>query len=244
VDADRYLIVLPTYNERDNLPRVVDAIAAVRQALPMPGDVLVVDDGSPDGTGKVADELAAEHPWVSVLHRTEKRGLGPAYLAGFRRALAGGAEYVATMDADFSHDPRDLPMLLAALAENDVAIGSRYVPGGGIRHWGRLRRGISRGGTLYARGVLGVPVRDLTSGFKCFRREVLEAIDLDRISSVGYAFQIETVYRALAAGFRVCEVPIVFSDRTRGGSKMSRGIVLEAVAKVPALRVRALRGRL
>ena len=206
--------------------------------------VLVVDDSSPDGTGAAADALARELPWLDVLHRPEKRGLGPAYVAAFRRLLAEGAALVVQMDCDLSHDPVDVPRLVAATTEADVAVGSRYVAGGGVRNWGLLRRTLSRFGTRYARGLLGVPVRDLTSGFKCYRREVLEAIRLDEIGSKGYAFQIETTYRALRAGFRVVEVPIVFSDREAGGSKMSRTIVVEAAVKVPVLRLRAAIGRL
>jgi dolichol-phosphate mannosyltransferase len=206
--------------------------------------VVVIDDGSPDGTGELADRLAAELPFVDVLHRAEKQGLGPAYLAGFRHALAGGAELVFEMDCDRSHDPSDVPRLRAAAQEADLVLGSRYVEGGAIRNWGIVRRLVSAGGSLYARLVLGVPVRDLTGGFKCYRRRVLEHIDLDAVRSRGYAFQIETTYRALRAGFRVVEVPITFVDREVGGSKMSRAIVLEAIWKVPALRLRALRGTL
>jgi dolichol-phosphate mannosyltransferase len=203
-----------------------------------------VDDNSPDGTGELADALARTVPSLSVLHRPAKEGLGPAYVAGFLAALATEADLVITMDCDFSHDPVDVPRLLAAAEEADVAVGSRYVSGGGVRNWGVLRRSISRGGCLYAQIILGVAVRDLTGGFKCYRRRVLEEIRLERISSKGYAFQIETTYRALRAGFRVAEVPIVFTDRETGRSKMSRGIVLEAIARVPALRLRAAFGRL
>jgi len=207
--------------------------------------VLVIDDSSPDGTGEAAEALARELDFVDVLHRERKEGLGPAYLAGFRQALAGGAELVLEMDCDFSHDPADVPRLIATVEKDtDVALGSRYVPGGGTRDWGVVRRAVSRAGALYARALLGLPVQDPTSGFKCYRREVLERIDLDRIASRGYAFQIETVYRAVRAGFRVAEIPITFSDRELGGSKMSRTIVLEAVWRVPALRLRALLGRL
>jgi dolichol-phosphate mannosyltransferase len=206
--------------------------------------VLVIDDNSPDGTGELADRLAETLDYVSVLHRPEKEGLGPAYLAGFRRALAEGAELVLEMDCDFSHDPNDVPRLLAAAADADVVLGSRYVPGGGVRNWGLLRRFISAGGSWYARVLLQVRVRDLTGGFKCYRRSVLEAIDLDAIHAKGYAFQIETTYRALRAGFRVVEVPITFVDREIGGSKMSRAIVAEAIWKVPLLRLAALAGRL
>jgi dolichol-phosphate mannosyltransferase len=232
------VVCLPTYNERENIGRMVSALADKGVS------VLVIDDNSPDGTGELADRLAAEHSFVEVLHREHKEGLGPAYLAGFRRALAGGADLVLEMDADFSHDPADVPRLIRRARDADVVLGSRYVEGGSIADWGRLRRVVSAGGSLYARVVLGVKVRDLTGGFKCFRREVLEALDLDAITSRGYAFQIETTYRALRAGFRVVEIPIVFADRERGGSKMSRRIVLEAIWKVPALRLRALWRRL
>ena len=235
----RAVVCLPTYNERENLEPMLRAL----------GDkdvhVLVIDDNSPDGTGELADRLAAGLDYVEVLHRDRKEGLGPAYLAGFHRALSGDAELVLEMDCDFSHDPNDVPRLIAAVADGaDVALGSRYVPGGGVRNWGLLRRVISAGGSLYARVVLGVQVRDLTGGFKCYRRSVLETIDLNSIHSKGYAFQIETTYRALRAGFGVVEVPITFADREVGGSKMSRAIVLEAIWKVPALRLRALSGRL
>jgi dolichol-phosphate mannosyltransferase len=225
------VVCLPTYNERENLERMVRALGerGVR--------VLVIDDGSPDGTGELADRLAADLPFVSVLHRKRKEGLGPAYLAGFRRALAEGAQLILEMDCDFSHDPADVPRLISAAGEADLVLGSRYVDGGEIRNWGLLRRAISRWGSLYAQVILGVGVRDLTGGFKCYRREVLERIDLDAIRSKGYAFQIETTYRALRAGFRVQEVPIMFVDRVEGGSKMSRRIVLEAIWKVPALRL-------
>jgi dolichol-phosphate mannosyltransferase len=231
-------VCLPTYNERDNLERMVRALGRhdVR--------VLVIDDDSPDGTGAIADRLAAELPYVEVLHRPRKEGLGPAYVAGFRAALENGAELVLEMDCDFSHDPADVPRLIGAAADADLVLGSRYVRGGRIGNWGALRRLVSVGGSLYARVVLGSSIRDLTGGFKCYRRAVLETIDLDAVSSRGYAFQIETTYRALRAGFRVVEIPITFLDREVGGSKMSRAIVLEAIWKVPALRLAALRGRL
>lgn len=217
----------------------------LRALVPLGVRVLVIDDNSPDGTGELADRLAAELEGVSVLHRARKEGLGPAYLAGFREALRSDAEYVVEMDCDFSHDPRDLPRLVEACqAGADVALGSRYVEGGGTRNWGLGRRIVSAGGSLYARTLLGVPIRDLTGGFKCFRRAVLERLDLDAIHAKGYAFQIETTYRALRAGFRVVEVPILFTDRARGSSKMSRSIVLEAAVRVPALRLAALAGRL
>ena len=232
-------VCLPTYNERENVERMVRALVAEGV------HVLVVDDSSPDGTGEVADRLAEELEQVAVLHRAEKEGLGPAYLAGFRRALADGAELVLAMDCDFSHDPRDVPRRIAA-AENgaDLVLGSRYVPGGRIPNWGLLRRFISRGGCVYAQLWLQTRLRDLTGGFKCYRRAVLETIDLDAIESRGYAFQIEGTYRTLRKGFRVVEVPITFVDREEGGSKMSKAIVLEAIWKVPALRLAALAGRL
>jgi dolichol-phosphate mannosyltransferase len=232
-------VCLPTYNERENLEKMVRALE------PHGVRVLVVDDNSPDGTGEIADRLAAELDFVSVLHRPRKEGLGPAYLAGFRQALADGAAYVLELDCDFSHDPADVPRLLAACeAGADLALGSRYVPGGGTENWGLTRRIVSWGGSFYARVLLGVRIRDLTGGFKCFRRAVLETLDLDAIHSKGYAFQIETTYRVLRKGFRVAEVPIRFVDRTEGHSKMSRAIVLEAVWKVPLLRLSALTGKL
>ena len=239
--AVRRVICLPTYDERENLEPMVRALGD----LGLEGlEVLVVDDASPDGTGEIADRLAAELPWVHVLHRERKEGLGPAYLAGFARALELGADFVFEMDCDFSHDPADVPRLAAATEEADLVLGSRYVAGGGTRNWGLVRRFISRGGSLYAQVLLGLGIRDLTGGFKCYRRVVLETIDLDAIDSRGYAFQIETTYRAIRAGFRVVEVPITFSDREVGGSKMSRSIVLEAIWKVPLLRLCALTGRM
>ena len=229
---DRACVVLPTYNERENLPEIVPAILSAAPEL----DVLVVDDNSPDGTGLLADQLAVREPRVRVLHRERKEGLGRAYLAGFQRALAGGYGRILEMDADFSHDPARLPALLAASREADLVLGSRYVPGGGTVNWGIGRRALSRGGSFYARTILGLGVRDLTGGFKCFRREVLERIDLSTVSSAGYAFQIELTWRALRAGFQVVEVPIVFADRRVGQSKMSRAIVLEALWKVWLIR--------
>lgn len=205
--------------------------------------MLVIDDSSPDGTGEIADRLAAELRPVEVLHRPRKEGLGRAYLAGFRSALADGAELVLEMDCDFSHDPRDVPRLLAAVEGADLALGSRYVAGGSVGNWGAWRRLLSSGASVYARLLLGVGIRDLTGGFKCYRRHVLERIDLDSITSRGYAFQIETTYRALRRGFRVVEIPITFVDRAVGGSKMSRAIVLEAIWKVPLLRLGTLVGR-
>jgi dolichol-phosphate mannosyltransferase len=239
VQVPRAVVCLPTYNERENLEPMLRALGdkGVR--------VLVIDDNSPDGTGELADRLAQELGYVDVLHRERKEGLGPAYLAGFRHALASEAELLLEMDCDFSHDPDDVPRLIAAVADGaDLALGSRYVPGGGVRNWGLVRRLISAGGSSYARIILGVKVRDLTGGFKCYRRAVLEAIDLDAVDSKGYAFQIETTYRALRAGFEVFEVPITFADREVGGSKMSKAIVAEAIWKVPGLRLKALLGRI
>ena len=232
-------ICLPTYNERENLEPMLRALE------PYGTRVLVIDDSSPDGTGELADRLSRELDFVSVLHRERKEGLGPAYLAGFRRALDDGADHILEMDCDFSHDPADVPRLIAACEGGaGLALGSRYVEGGGTVNWGLARRLVSAGGSLYARLLLGVRIRDLTGGFKCYRRDVLERIDLDAIHSKGYAFQIETTYRTLRAGFTVVEVPITFADRTVGHSKMSRTIFLEAVKKVPALRLAALMGRL
>jgi dolichol-phosphate mannosyltransferase len=233
----RIWIVMPTYNEAPNIEAILRATTAELDRL-VPGEyrVLVVDDSSPDGTGQIADRMALELDPVEVLHREQKSGLGQAYLAGFSRALAAGAQLVMEMDSDFSHDPRYLGALLAAADDADLVLGSRYVPGGGVRDWGLVRRLISRGGGLYARVILGVHVRDLTGGFKCIRREVLEAIELESVRAEGYVFQIEVTYRALRAGFRVREVPIVFRDRTAGSSKMSARIALEAMWLVPRLR--------
>lgn len=234
--AVRATICLPTYNELANLEPMVRAL----QPMLRDGDrVLVVDDGSPDGTGAAADRLAVELPFVDVLHRPRKEGLGPAYLAGFTRALADGAELVLEIDCDFSHDPADVPRLIAAAEGGaDLVLGSRYVEGGAVSDWGLLRRAISRGASLYTAAFLRMGVKDPTGGFKCFRRKVLETLDLGAITSKGYAFQIETTYRAKRAGFTVVEVPIAFADRTRGRSKMSRAIVLEAIWRVPLLRLR------
>jgi dolichol-phosphate mannosyltransferase len=226
-------VVLPTYNEATNIEPLV---AAARAKLPTSAQILIVDDNSPDGTGEIASRLAEEDSAIHFLHRPAKEGLGPAYIAGFRKALAGGAGLIVEMDADFSHEPAYLPRLLEAAERADLAIGSRYVPGGGVNDWGALRRAISRGGSTYARFVLGVGIRDLTGGFKCFRREVLEAIDLGAVRARGYAFQVEMTYRAIELGFDVVEVPIVFRDREAGSSKMSRSIVLEAIWRVPMLR--------
>jgi dolichol-phosphate mannosyltransferase len=229
-------LILPTYNEAENVEPMVLAARAQLRA----GDrILVVDDNSPDGTGAIADRLAQEIEGVEVLHRPGKQGLGRAYLAGFAHALAGGAELILEMDCDFSHDPADLPRLIAAAEGGaDLVLGSRYVDGGDVTDWGVLRRLVSRGGSWYARVVLGVNVRDLTGGFKCFRRSVLEALNLETVHADGYGFQIELTYRTIQAGFRVVEIAIVFRDRRAGQSKMNARIALEAVWKVPALRRR------
>jgi dolichol-phosphate mannosyltransferase len=231
-------LILPTYNEAENIERIVAAALPQLAATGLEHRILVVDDGSPDGTGQIADRLASENPAVEVLHRTSKEGIGPAYLAGFRHALAGGADLLMEMDSDFSHDPADIPRLVAAADRADLVLGSRYVPGGGVTDWGLLRRLISRGGSLYARLLLGIPIADLTGGFKCFRRSVLETLDLSGVGTDGYGFQIEVTYRAVKAGFRVEEVPIVFRDRRAGTSKMSAKIAVEAFWKVPLLRFR------
>lgn len=231
-------LILPTYDEAENLERIVRMVLPRLAETGFGHRVLVVDDGSPDGTGAIADRLAAELDAVSVLHRTRREGLGRAYLEGFARALAGGADRVVQMDADLSHDPADLPRLVAATERADLAIGSRYVPGGRIEGWGRGRRLLSRGGSWYAGRVLGADVADLTGGFKCFRRATLEAIGLHRVRANGYAFQIELTHRALRAGCTVVELPIVFRERDLGASKMTLGIALEAVWRVPALRLR------
>ncbi len=233
-------LILPTYDEAENVEAIVRAADAVLAAAAPEGHrILVVDDGSPDGTGQIADRLALELPAVRVLHRTERAGLGPAYLAGFNRALEEGAGFVLEMDADFSHDPADLARLLdATRGPADLALGSRYVPGGSVSDWGWQRRWISRGGSWYARTVLGLGVQDLTGGFKCFRAEVLRAIDLPTVRSAGYAFQVELTYRAIRQGFRIREVPITFRDRQLGTSKMGWHIAAEAVVLVPGLRRR------
>jgi dolichol-phosphate mannosyltransferase len=233
-------LVLPTFDEAENLEPFVGAVLT---KLPPSSRILIVDDNSPDGTGEIADRLAAEHESVAVLHRPGKEGLGPAYIAGFRVALVAGAGLILEMDSDFSHAPAYLPRLLDAAERADLVIGSRYVPGGGVGDWGAVRRAISRGGSAYARRVLGVGVRDLTGGFKCFRREVLEAIDLNAVRTRGYAFQVELTYRAIELGFEVVEVPIVFRDRRVGASKMSRSIVVEAIFELPLLRFGGRHGR-
>ena len=231
-------LILPTYNEAKNIEAIVLTSLEQLATTGLEHTILVVDDGSPDGTGEIADRLAGEHPEVRVMHRPQKLGLGRAYLAGFQDALAHGAELILEMDSDFSHDPADLPRLIAAAGAADLVLGSRYVPGGGVENWRGIRRALSRGGSWYARMVLGVPVRDLTGGFKCFNRRVLEGIDLDAVHADGYGFQIELTYRATQAGFTVTEVPIRFRERREGHSKMTAKIALEAVWKVPALRLR------
>jgi dolichol-phosphate mannosyltransferase len=231
-------LILPTYNEAENVEAVVRASLDRLEEVGGSHTVLIVDDSSPDGTGRIADRLAEELSAVRVLHRGAKEGLGRAYLAGFATALADGAELIMEMDADFSHDPADIPRLVAAAGAADLVLGSRYVPGGGVENWGLLRRAVSWGGCTYARVLLGVPVRDLTGGFKCFNRRVLEGVDLSGVHANGYGFQIELTYRAVKAGYSVAEVPILFRERRIGQSKMTARIALEAVWKVPALRLR------
>jgi dolichol-phosphate mannosyltransferase len=231
-------LILPTYNEAENIEALVRAALVQLERTGIGHTILVVDDGSPDGTGLIAERLSEELEPVRVLHRPRKEGLGRAYLAGFAIALEAGAELVLEMDSDFSHDPADLPRLIAAADTADLVLGSRYVPGGGVTEWGSVRRLLSRGGSAYARILLGVPVRDLTGGFKCFHRRVLEAIELEDVHADGYGFQIELTYKAVRAGFSVTEVPILFRERRVGSSKMTARIALEAVWKVPALRLR------
>jgi dolichol-phosphate mannosyltransferase len=231
-------LILPTYNEAENIEPLVRAVLPQLASAGHEHTVLIVDDNSPDGTGAIADRLAEELAQVRVLHRPQKQGLGRAYLAGCGVALAEGADLILEMDSDFSHDPADVPRLLAATGAADLVLGSRYVPGGGVEDWGIVRRILSRGGSAYARLLLGVPVRDLTGGFKCFHRRVLETIDLDDVHADGYGFQIELTYRTVQAGFTVAEVPITFRERRVGRSKMTARIALEAVWKVPALRLR------
>ncbi|MGA7395987.1 MAG: polyprenol monophosphomannose synthase [Solirubrobacterales bacterium] len=226
-------VILPTYEEAENIRPMVEAL---KPKLAADDHILIVDDSSPDGTGRIADELAAEDKMVVVLHRQIKEGIGPAYLAGFKVALDGGADLIIQMDADFSHDPAYLPRLIAGSELADLVIGSRYVPGGGITEWGQVRRLISRGGSIYSRAVLGTDIRDMTGGFKCFRRKVLETIPFNEVAASGYSFQVEMTYRVIKAGFSVMEVPITFRERQAGDSKMSTSIVAEAAWKVPAMR--------
>ncbi len=225
---DVVLICMPTYNEKDNIRRITAAIFDVVPDV----NILIIDDGSPDGTGDIADELASADERIHVLHRSEKAGLGPAYIAGFRWAIDRGYGYIFEMDADFSHQPKYLPGMIAALQEHDVAIGSRYVTGGGTENWGLIRKLISRGGGIYARTILGVKIQDLTAGFIGWRANVLEAIDLDTVEASGYVFQIEMKYRADQRGFKIIELPITFPDRTVGESKMSTSIAMEAITRV------------
>jgi len=237
----RTLVVTPTYNEKDNLHRFVDA---VRGALP-DADLLVVDDNSPDGTGQIADAIAAKDSHVRVMHRAGKQGLGTAYIQAFTRGMAEGYDRFFEMDADLSHDVRYLPDFVRALDDGaDIVIGSRNIPGGGVEGWGLGRHVISKGGSLYSRTILGLGVKDLTSGYKAFTRRALEAIDLQDVHSNGYSFQIELTYRAVRRGMRVKEVPIVFVDRTAGHSKMSRKIFVEAIGMVWKLRLDGLRGKI
>ena len=234
--------MLPTYQEAANVVPMLEAILGVADRRRLDLQIIIVDDSSPDGTADLADGVARRDDRVAVVRRANKDGIGPAYLAGFRVALSRGAERIVEMDCDFSHDPETLPALIAAADRADLVLGSRYVPGGGVARWGFIRRMISRGGCLYAQAILGVPVRDLTGGFKCFRREVLESIRLEDVAAHGYGFQVEVTYRALLAGFEVVEIPITFTERERGESKMSGRIVLEAALLVPRLRMR--RGQL
>ena len=227
----RSVVLMPTYNEADNITRIAPMVLASA-----PVDLMILDDASPDGTGALAATLARAEPRLQVVHRPGKAGLGAAYLDGFQRALAAGYDHIIEMDADFSHPPGCLPRMLQLAQQHDLVVGSRWVAGGGTRHWSRRRQLLSRLGSLYARVALGVGVRDLTAGFKCFRRAVLEAVDLSRVGAAGYAFQIEMTYRTLALGFDVVEMPIVFVERDQGRSKMSRHILLEALVQVPRLR--------
>ena len=231
-------LILPTYDEAENLEALVEAALEQLASTGLTHTILVVDDNSPDGTGVIADRLSSQHAAVEVLHRPAKEGLGRAYVAGFDRALSAGADLVVQMDSDFSHDPADIPRLIAAAGAADVVLGSRYVPGGGVTNWALRRRILSRGGCAYARLILGVPVRDLTGGFKCWNRRALQDLDLEGVDTHGYGFQIEMSYRATKAGFTIAEVPILFRERREGQSKMDTRITLEAVWKVPALRLR------
>ena len=230
----RSVVLLPTYNEKENVENIVAAILAAA-----PVDIWILDDNSPDGTGAIADQLVEKHaPRVRVEHRAKKKGLGPAYIAGFKLALAAGYERILEMDADFSHPPEEIQNLLEKAEVYDLVLGSRWVAGGGTENWPAHRQFISQAGSFYARTILGVGIKDITGGFKCFRREVLETLDLDEIVSAGYMFQIEVTYQALQKGFKVHESPITFVERRIGKSKMSRSIVLEAILKVPLLRLR------
>lgn len=231
--ANKSLVIMPTYNEKENLQGIVSEILETVSGI----NVLIIDDNSPDGTGEIADLLAKAHPEVGVIHRAGKLGLGTAYIMGFKHALKQDYQTIFEMDADFSHDPAMLPIFLKKMDDGyDLVIGSRYVEGGGTEHWGWHRKLISKGGSLYARTILGVGIKDLTTGFKCFSRGALESIDLDSVKSEGYSFQIELTYKALKRNLKVLEIPIIFSDRAQGKSKMSRRIFLEALWKVWAIR--------
>jgi dolichol-phosphate mannosyltransferase len=227
------VVLLPTYNERSNIEQIVPTILAAADV-----DILILDDNSPDGTGALAQAIADSNPRVTVMHRPQKSGLGKAYLAGFQAALERGYDRILQMDADFSHPIGQLPTLLSLSKEYDLVLGSRWIPGGGTENWPLFRKILSKGGSFYARTLLNVPIRDLTGGFKCFQRHVLEALPLKEVESTGYSFQIEMTYRTLGHGFSVKETPIVFVEREEGVSKMSRKIVLEAILKVPALRLK------
>ncbi|MDP9100759.1 MAG: polyprenol monophosphomannose synthase [Actinomycetota bacterium] len=235
----RVLVIVPTYNERDNLTVIAERLhAAVPDA-----DLLVVDDSSPDGTGELADDLAAQQAWVHVLHRTTKAGLGAAYIAGFAWARANGYDVVVEMDADGSHAPEQLPRLLVALERADVVLGSRWIPGGEVRNWPKSRELLSRGGNAYTRVMLGLPLADATGGYRAYRRGVLDALPLAAVASQGYCFQVDLVWQAWRSGYRVVEVPITFVERERGESKMSRSIVLEALWRVTWWGLRSGRSR-
>ena len=234
------LVVIPTYNEKENVRQIADAVLNVEPSL----EILIVDDNSPDGTGRIADEMAQHNPRISVLHRQEKSGLGSAYIAGFKLALERGYDYIFEMDADFSHDPKYLPRFLERIESHDLVLGSRYIKGVNVVNWPMSRLLLSYYANVYARLVTGLPVRDTTGGFKCFRRQVLEQIDLDAVQSDGYSFQIEITFKAWKKGFRICEIPIVFVDRLAGSSKMSKRIVREAILMVWKLRLQSLVGRL
>jgi dolichol-phosphate mannosyltransferase len=236
-------VCLPTFNEAGNLARMTARLLSVLEQHQLDARILIIDDASPDGTGDIADRLSAEDERIQVLHRGRKEGLGPAYRDGFGHALGQGAEYIIEMDCDFSHDPADVPRLLDAARDADLVLGSRYVAGGSTENWGVIRRLISRGGSAYARRALRIEPHDLTGGFKCFKRRVLEAIPLDEVASAGYVFQVEMTYRAIVLGFSVVEIPITFRDREVGTSKMSHRIVWEAALHVPRLRRRLERER-
>lgn len=225
------ILLVPTYNEKENLRNLVERVSTVANI-----DILIIDDNSPDGTGRLADVLATQFPHVFTLHRGKRAGLGPAYISGFHWALDRHYEHILQMDADLSHPPDLIPKLLELIQTHDMVLGSRWVPGGGTREWSVLRQFISRMGSFYARSILGISIRDATCGFKCIRREVLERIAIDTLESAGYVFQIEMTYRAVKAGFNVYETPIVFRERNLGDSKMSWRIVVEAVLRVPLLR--------